>query len=144
MLEIKLTRLDLSPEYQFQIGWQSLFLHDTVRYIHQAKWFWSYCFRSATDDCITSILLSKQSQFAHNGALSSWSYFMTTSFRLLKSSLKLLKSDSHFPREFLFIFFNESPLKIMKNAFYFILKALFVLRIFRFLSWHFGHVEKTA
>ena len=29
---------------------------------------------------------------------------------------------------------NESPLKIMKNAFYFISKALFVLKIFEFLS----------
>ena len=32
----------------------------------------------------------------------------------------------------------------MKNAFYFILKALFVLKIFKFLSWPFGHVGKTA
>ena len=32
----------------------------------------------------------------------------------------------------------------MKNAFYFILKALFVLKIFKFLSWLFGHAEKTA
>ena len=39
---------------------------------------------------------------------------------------------------------TESPLKMMKNAFYFTLKALFVLRIFKFLSWLFGHVEKTA
>ena len=31
------------------------------------------------------------------------------------------------------ISFVESPLKIMKNAFYFILKALFVLKIFQFL-----------
>ena len=30
--------------------------------------------------------------------------------------------------------FIESPLKIMKNAFYFILKALFILKIFKFLS----------
>ena len=30
----------------------------------------------------------------------------------------------------------------MKDAFYFILKAFFVLKIFRILSWHFGHVEK--
>ena len=30
----------------------------------------------------------------------------------------------------------------MKNAFYFILKALFVLDIFTFLSWVFGYVEK--
>ena len=30
----------------------------------------------------------------------------------------------------------------MKNAFYFILKALLILKIFTFLSWLFGHVEK--
>ena len=38
----------------------------------------------------------------------------------------------------------ESPLKMMKNAFYFILKALFILKIFEFLSRLFGHVGKTA
>ena len=32
----------------------------------------------------------------------------------------------------------------MKNAFYFILKALFIPKIFNFLTWPFGHVEKTA
>ena len=42
-------------------------------------------------------------------------------------------------RQFLAI---ESPLKMMKNAFYFTLKALFVLKIFKFLSWIFGHVAK--
>ena len=31
-----------------------------------------------------------------------------------------------------FISFNDSPLKMMKNGFYFILKALFVLKIFKF------------
>ena len=36
----------------------------------------------------------------------------------------------------------ESPLKMMKNAFYFILKAL--LKIFKFLSRLFGHLGKTA
>ena len=35
-----------------------------------------------------------------------------------------------------------SSLKIMKNAFYYTLKALFVLKIFKFLSRLFGHVEK--
>ena len=34
--------------------------------------------------------------------------------------------------------------KIMKNAFYFTLRALFVLRILKFLSWLFGHFEKTT
>ena len=36
----------------------------------------------------------------------------------------------------------ESPLKKMKNAFYLISKALFVLKIFKFFSWLFGHVLK--
>ena len=31
---------------------------------------------------------------------------------------------------------------MMKNAFYFTLKALSVLKIFKFLSWRFGHVSK--
>ena len=31
-------------------------------------------------------------------------------------------------------FFNKSPLKMMKNAFYFIVEALFILEIFTFLS----------
>ena len=34
----------------------------------------------------------------------------------------------------------ESPLEMIKNAFYFILKALFILKIFKFLSQPFGHV----
>ena len=42
------------------------------------------------------------------------------------------------------ICFIEGPLKIMKNTFYFILKALFVLKIFKPFSWLFGHVEKTT
>ena len=44
----------------------------------------------------------------------------------------LLKSDSDLPKK-IFICFNDSPSKMMKNAF-FILKALFVLKIFEFLS----------
>ena len=43
-----------------------------------------------------------------------------------------------------FICFNENSLKMIKNVFYFILKALFVLKIFQVLSWLFGHSEKAA
>ena len=32
----------------------------------------------------------------------------------------------------------------MKNAFYFILEAHFILKTFRFMSSFFDHVEKTA
>ena len=43
-----------------------------------------------------------------------------------------------------FIYFNESLLKMMKNDFYVILKAFFVLKIFQFLAGLFGHVEEAA
>ena len=42
-------------------------------------------------------------------------------------------------RQFLAI---ESSLKMMKNAFYFTLKVLFVFKIFKFLSCLFGLVQK--
>ena len=63
---------------------------------------------------------------------------------LLVKHKKTLKSDSHIPKKNCVIYFIESPLKMMKNAFYFILKALFVLKIFELLSWLFGHLGKTA
>ena len=37
---------------------------------------------------------------------------------------------------------TDTPLKLMKSAFYFTSKALFVLKIFKFLSWLFDHVGK--
>ena len=57
-------------------------------------------------------------------------------------SILTLKSDSGFPKKKIFIFFNDRPSKTMRNAFYFILKALFVLKIFKFLSSLFGNVKK--
>ena len=40
---------------------------------------------------------------------------------------------------------NWGPLKIdAKTYIYFILKALFVLKKFKFLFWLLGHVEKTV
>ena len=46
-----------------------------------------------------------------------------------------------------FIYFNESPFKMMKNAFHFILKALkssFWKLFLCFLFWLFGQIGKTA
>ena len=37
---------------------------------------------------------------------------------------------------------TESPLKMMRNAFYFTSKALFILKILKILSRLFGHGEK--
>ena len=45
-------------------------------------------------------------------------------------------------KRFAFILFNENLLIMIKNAFYFMLNALFTLEIFTFLSWLFVYVEK--
>ena len=37
---------------------------------------------------------------------------------------------------------TKNLLKTMKNAFYLTLKTLFVLEIFKFLFWLFGHIGK--
>ena len=55
--------------------------------------------------------------------------------------IKILKSDSHLPKK---ICFNKSLLQKMKNAFYFILKPLFILKLFQLLYGLFGYVERTA
>ena len=47
-----------------------------------------------------------------------------------------LNSDFHLPKKVGFICFNENPLKMMKNAFYFIIKVFLVLKLFKLLCWH--------
>ena len=49
---------------------------------------------------------------------------------------------SHFKK--IVLFASERPLKLMKNDFNFTLKALFVFKIFKCLSWLFGQVEKMV
>ena len=61
------------------------------------------------------------------------------SFKQNSAHRPSLKSDFQLPNKILFICFHESPLKMMKNAFYLMLEALFVLKIFNFFSWLFGH-----
>ena len=76
-----------------------------------------------------------------------------TRFELvMRYSIQICYRDTLFPGflcylkstlgSFYFICFNESHLKMMKNAFFFTLKALFVLNIFIFLTWLFRNVEK--
>ena len=61
---------------------------------------------------------------------------------ILRYTFSFLKSASHLSNKIPFICFDESLLKMMKSAFYFILKAFSVLKIFNFLSWLFGHAKK--
>ena len=58
--------------------------------------------------------------------------------------LKIKKAGPSPSKKTYFICFNKSPIKMIKNAFYFTVKAYFVLKIFNYLSWVFGHVEKKA
>ena len=55
-----------------------------------------------------------------------------------------LKSDSHHPKKSCIICLIESTLKMVENGFYFILKDLYLLKIFKFLARLFGHVGKTV
>ena len=48
-------------------------------------------------------------------------------------SLKL--SDCHLPKRNCFICFNEGPFKMINNSVNFMVKALFILKIFKFLSF---------
>ena len=45
-------------------------------------------------------------------------------------------------KKIVLICFNEVPLKMIKNAFYFMLKTLSLSIIFSCKSWLFGYVEK--
>ena len=62
----------------------------------------------------------------------------------MKSGLKTHKVGLSLSPKNCFICFNESPLKMIKNVFYFILEVRFVLKIFKVLSGLFGHVGKPA
>ena len=57
----------------------------------------------------------------------------------MSHQLKKLKGALSGLRQFLA---TESLLKMMKNAFYFTSTALFVLKIFKFLTGYFGHASK--
>ena len=70
----------------------------------------------------------------------SWTWNKTKKHDLL---ITILKLDSHPPQK-IFISFNDSPLKMMKNPFYFILNALFVRKIFKFFILTFWLYRKNG
>ena len=57
-----------------------------------------------------------------------------TAFGSASTACCLLKVGLSPSKKKFFFWFNDSPSKMMKNAFYFILKAVFVLKMFKFLS----------
>ena len=83
---------------------------------------------------LTLIILLKKKKKKSN-----WLQILDHLYRVLinegfgSEKMHYLKEDSHRPK-ILFTIFSDSPSKMMKNAFHFILKAPFVLKIFKFLS----------
>ena len=76
--------------------------------------------------------------FLHNGEIVGDVLFLIPCYYVFKT----LKLDSHFPKKGNFVELIERPLKMMKNALYFTLKALFVLEIFTFSYFLFGFAEE--
>ena len=71
------------------------------------------------------------------------SYFLVL-FVLRTTPNVLSKLESHLAETNCAICSTESPLKMMKNVVYFILKAIFVLKICKFLSWLFRSCSKIG
>ena len=108
-----------------------------------------YCmheFRSSNPPMVSRIYnpswISSPNTFTCQNVAQSWAsrlnsiFYTSFLFKILKVGFKGALSGL---RQFLA---SERPLEMMKNAFYFTLKALFILMIFKFLSWLFCHVEK--
>ena len=89
------------------------------------------CRKTSSMNLIHNVLLSRRTELKTNVII----YLIPCIFHYLKVGLSPLN-------KVVFICFNKSPLKRMKNAFYFTLKAFFLLSIFKFLSWLCGCVEK--
>ena len=103
-----------------QTGFQEIWISILIREIFLA--FMKFCYK---------LLQNNGKQRINNQFY--WKAFFALLFII---NLPSLKSNS----EVCYICFNESPL----NVSYFILKALFVLKIFKLLYWLFRHEEKMA
>ena len=57
--------------------------------------------------------------------------------------MKIAKKYHFFGKKFLYLL-QWKPFENDEKYFFFILQAFFALKIYKFLSWLFGYVEKTA
>ena len=80
----------------------------------------------------TSYTLQQTWKISAAGLFKYVCFFVITRYERVKGALSSLKQ----------FWATESPLKMMENAFYFTSNVLFALKIFKFLSGHFGHISK--
>ena len=114
--------------YYYNIG------HLKLQRMQDSVYWWQFLCGIVT---ITGILLYKILTYTITNAI----YFDCKIYGLEVSS----KLDSYFPIKICFNCFNLKSFKNDEKCFFnFILKVLFVLKIFKFLFWLSGHVEKAA
>ena len=106
-----------------RINWLLVHLKSGEIEVNSLKWSWPF-HDGGPCHIETSLLICSANQWA--------GFYMITAFK--GQTLTFQKSC--------FIYLNGSPLIMMKNAFYFILKAFFFLKIFKSLSLIFGQAEK--
>ena len=111
-----------------------------------SKTFWTVCWRFTLSivldmsDVSTFVLLQSIWLNIYEKILLFWHAFIMTYLTCNTSSIRLSNAKVRLsPSKNFFICLNDSPSKLMENAFYFILKALLVFKIFKLLSWLFGH-----
>ena len=123
----------------FISGFNRVYLMAVLNDLNDLNWFanmitFKPCLRCY--DIITFILIPKTCLYC----ASLFHYLQ----HLLQNFNSIDGISSEAPAMDLFKVFIESPLKMIKNAFYSILKAFFVLKIFKFLYRIFSHVKRTA
>ena len=124
-----------------------LLLHKTTTCLTQPA---TTCFRLPNEKCLSKTITKKlylakkcEARIRNNAEKLNVSIclYLLFYYSLMQRLFKVGVSPS---KKKNIVCINDSPSKMLKNAFYFILKALFVLKIFKFLSWLSGHVEKTT
>ena len=75
-----------------------------------------------------------------------WKVSLSVAVRTFGLIIKVefLKWDSYLPKNWFDLLYWKPFKNDQKCFFYFILEAQFILKMFKFLSWLFGHVGKTA
>ena len=87
-------------------------------------------------------MVGKKDGFSKRSKQKSPHFIKQETFQFILVDLKRFKVKLS-PSKKCVICFIESSSEMIKNPFYFILKAFFVLKIFKLLSQRFGQVRKT-
>ena len=106
---------------------------------HIWKYHWSYAKISINSSCLNIALMK---YVIENLLPIHFFYFFCVSLKILPKISSLGRNLAF--RKNLCYLLDWEPFKMMKKDFYLVLRAFFVLEIFKFLSQHFGQVGEIA